>query len=208
MHSFILRQLEGWRLVGTLAVLLLLGMGAVLLLGHGDVESLRRVIRFTARTSIVLFLLAFTASSAIVLFASGFTRWQRRNRRYLGVSFAVSHFIHAGAIYALFRTDPALFWTLSNVGTIAAGGLAYVFIAAMALTSFDAAVRFLGQKTWKVLHVTGTWYIWLSFIVTFGKRVPTNGWYAAALVLLFIALLLRLLAWISRRRAQSTPLTI
>ena len=40
---------------------------------------------------------------------SDWTRWQRRNRRYHGVSFAVSHFIHLAALIALARLDQELF---------------------------------------------------------------------------------------------------
>ena len=97
--------MSGWRLVGTLS-LLLAAMTLSLAAGHGwDSEGVRLAIRATARTSLVLFALAFTASALAELIPSGATRWQRRNRRYLGVSFAVSHFIHLGAILILATHD-------------------------------------------------------------------------------------------------------
>src|SRR4051812_35990758 len=99
-------------------------------------QSWRRL-RATARTSLVLFVMAFTAGALAELLPSQATRWQRRNRRYLGVSFAVSHFIHLGVILALASVDQALFWKLTNISTIVLAGSAYLFIAAMAATSFD-----------------------------------------------------------------------
>src|SRR5579862_5617320 len=103
---------NGWRLTGLLS-LLLLAMSAAFLIGYGgDAEGLRLVIRSTARTSLVLFALAFTASAMAQLVPGEATRWQRRNRRYLGVSFAVSHVVHLVALIALARVDAELFWKL------------------------------------------------------------------------------------------------
>ena len=81
--------MNGWRLTGMLS-LLLAGMALLFLAAHGgDIEGVRLVIRATARSSLVLFALAFTASALVELVPSDLTRWQRRNRRYLGMSFAV-----------------------------------------------------------------------------------------------------------------------
>ena len=89
--------MSGWRLTGLLS-LLLLAMTQYFLGGHADVEALRLVIRSTARTSLNLFAMAFAAGALVELAPNGFTRWQRRNRRPLGVSFAVSHAIHLVAL--------------------------------------------------------------------------------------------------------------
>ena len=72
-----------------------------------EVEGVRMVIRFTARTSLLLFCLAFSAAALARLWPNAWTRWQRRNRRYLGVTFAASHAIHAVAIAAFAVMDPA-----------------------------------------------------------------------------------------------------
>src|SRR6201999_4612294 len=74
-----------------------------------EVDGVRAVIRFTARSSLMLFCLAFSAGALARLWPNAWTRWQRRNRRYLGVSFAASHAIHAVAIIAFAKMDPAGF---------------------------------------------------------------------------------------------------
>ena len=112
-----------------------------------------------------------------MLLPTPFTAWQLRNRRYLGLSFAASHLIHAAAIVLLLRWDAALFWTLTNAVNIGTGGLAYAVILAMAATSFDRTAAWLGPRRWRVLHRLGVWYIWVSFLVAFGKRIPENGAY-------------------------------
>ena len=199
-------MMQGWRLVGLLSGLLL-AMSAWLLAMHGgDVEGLRLVIRATARTSLVLFILAFTASALAELVPGAITRWQRTNRRYLGVSFAVSHFIHLAVIVALASVDQALFWKLTNITTIVLAGTAYLFIAAMAATSFDRSAAWLGPRNWRLLHLLGGWYIWTSFATAVGKRVSLDSFYWPMAALVVAAAAVRLIA-MSRRNRRRTALS-
>ena len=119
----------------------LLPLSALLLLGGaaGDRVGRRRMLI----AGVLLFALAFSASAMHQLLPGEATRWQRRNRRYLGVSFAVSHLIHLVALVALVRADSALFWTLTNPTNIVLAGTAYLFIAAMTATSFDRTAAWL-----------------------------------------------------------------
>lgn len=195
--------MNGWRLTGLLS-LLLFGMSAGLLMLHPDVEGLREVIRATARTSLVLFALAFAASSLAELAPGGYTRWQRRNRRYLGVSFAASHFIHLAALIALAQVDTPLFWTLTSPTTMVLAGTAYVFLAAMAVTSFDTTAAWLGPRKWRLLHLIGGWYIWISFAIAVAKRLPQGPIYWAMMVLVLAIGILRLIATSRRSRGVRT----
>ena len=191
--------MNGWRLTGLLALLLTAMVGGVLAL-HPDVEGLRQVIRATARTSLVLFALAFGAAAMAELAPSDVTRWQRRNRRYLGVSFAVSHALHLAALIMLARLDAALFWVLTNLMTIALAGTAYLFLAAMTMTSFDWTARWLGARKWRLLHLVGSWYIWLSFATAVGKRLPQGPVYWAMMAIVIAIGVLRLIAMSRRSR--------
>ncbi|WP_439817740.1 hypothetical protein [Zavarzinia sp. CC-PAN008] len=188
-----LRLADGWSLfwllTGAVGVLV-----ATSVLAVGGTDGLRLGIRETARTSLVLFLLAFTASAAVQLAPNGWTRWQRRNRRMLGLAFATSHFLHLGLLVGLASVDTALFWSLTNPTTIATAGLAYVFIAAMAATSFPRSAALLGPRAWRVLHWAGSAYVWISFAVAFGKRVPLDAAYALPVALLLGGLALRIAA--------------
>jgi sulfoxide reductase heme-binding subunit YedZ len=195
--------MNGWRLTSLLS-LLLTAMALCLLSIEGwDAEGIRLVIRATARTSLVLFVLAFTASAMVELLPAEATRWQRRNRRYLGVSFAVSHLIHLIAILALASIDTALFWKLTNINTIVLAGTAYLFIAAMAATSFDRTAAWLGPRKWRRLHLLGGWYIWISFAVAVGKRVPLDRFYWPMAALVIAAGIVRLVAMWRRNRRRA-----
>lgn len=194
--------MNGWRLFGVLTALLL-AMALVLLAIHAwDVEGIRQVIRATARASLLLFVLAFTASALAELAPGDLTRWQRRNRRYLGVSFAASHFIHLAAILALAALDRELFWKLTNLTTILLAGAAYLFIAAMTVTSFDRTAAWLGPRNWRRLHLIGGWYIWISFAVAVGKRVPLDRFYWPMAALVLAAGAVRLIAMARRDRRR------
>jgi sulfoxide reductase heme-binding subunit YedZ len=181
---------EGWRLFWLLTLALAAMACGLLFATGGGTDGYRLVIRATARTSLILFLAAFAASAAARLWPGAFTHWLRRNRRPFGVAFAMSHLIHLVAIITLWQSDPATFWTLSNKGSIVSGGIAYLFIAALAATSFDTIVRMIGPKAWGWLHRAGVWFIAISFIFTNGKRIPLNAVYAlpVALVLAVIAI--------------------
>lgn len=189
---------EGMRLPAFTAILLAVMAGASALAAPDVTEALRLTIRGTARLSLLLFLAAFTASALHRLAPGGTTRFLLRNRRYIGLSFALSHLLHLVAIIALAERDPALFWQLSSIGNIISGGLAYLFLAAMVATSTDAALRRLGARGWRILHTAGAWYIWMSFVVTFGKRAVMDYHYLPAMVLIFAALAVKIAAMLRR----------
>lgn len=185
----------GPALVALTGAILMTASLATILWLPDPVEAVRQVIRLTARSSLLLFLAVYTASALATLAPSGVGRWQARNRRWLGLSFALSHGLHGAAVAALVALAPELFWTLTNPVSIAGGGLAYGFIVLMALTSWDGAVRILGRKAWDRLHRVGLHYIWLVFVVSYGKRVVAMPGYSVFLVLLLAALALRIVAW-------------
>src|SRR5204862_8042774 len=93
-----------------------------------EVAGVRMVIRFTARTSLLFFCLAFSAAALARLWPNAFTHWQRGNRRHLGVTFAASHALHAAAIIAFARMDPAGFAAATSLASYLFGGIGYAFI--------------------------------------------------------------------------------
>ncbi|UKK84052.1 ferric reductase-like transmembrane domain-containing protein [Sphingopyxis sp. BSN-002] len=179
----------------------LLAMSAIIVAVAGTgIDGTRMLIRATARSSLLIFLAAFAASSLARLWPAPTTRWMIRNRRWLGLGFAFSHLVHLIAILWLFgvyggETPPP------PMRTIIGGGIAYVFIALLAATSWNGAVRALGARNWQRLHKAGVWYIWLIFMVSYGGRAAINPLYLPPAMLLVGAAALRLVA--SRRRAAA-----
>ncbi|TWI65618.1 hypothetical protein IQ16_05357 [Bradyrhizobium huanghuaihaiense] len=195
--------LEGWRLLAALVVSLIALSLWIAAMRHFDVEGVRMVIRFTARSSLTLFCLAFSAAALARLWPNAWTRWQLRNRRYLGLSFAVSHTIHAAAIVAFARMDPAGFAEATSAASYIFGGIGYAFIVAMSATSFDRTAALLGPRAFRALHLVGGYYLWIQFMVSFGKRVPAMPLYAAFLIPLLIVMALRLIAMAAHPRGRT-----
>lgn len=196
---------NGWRLTGLIAALLMLMAVGIVATQDFSVDGIRTAIRATARSSLVLFLPVFAASALVRFWPGTATHWLRRNRRYLGVSFAASHGLHAVAIAAFALRDPELFRSMTSMATLVSGGIAYLAIIAMAGTSFDRAVRWLGPRNWRILHWCGAWYIALSFVVTNAKRVPDMPFYWLAVSLTLAAIALRLAGWWQGRRVAGLP---
>ena len=109
---------DGWRLFALLSLTLLALSVWIAGMRGFEVDGVRMVIRFTARTSLVLFCLAFSAAALARLWSNAWTRWLRRNRRYLGVSFAASHAIHAVAILAFAVMDPAAYAAGTSIESV------------------------------------------------------------------------------------------
>jgi DMSO/TMAO reductase YedYZ heme-binding membrane subunit len=190
---------EGWRLFGLLTLVLIALSIWIAGMRHFEVEGVRMVIRFTARTSLLFFCLAFSAAALARLWPNAFTRWQRRNRRQLGVTFAASHALHAAAIFAFAKMDPAAYAAATSLASYVFGGIGYAFILAMTVTSFDITAAALGPRAWRALHLVGGYYLLLQFTVSFGKRIPDMPLYALFLIPLVAVFVLRMVAMASRR---------
>jgi DMSO/TMAO reductase YedYZ heme-binding membrane subunit len=176
-------------------------LGTLAVLGVGQ-EGLRGVIRLTARTSLLLFLLAFAASAAYRLRPGPGTRWLLANRRYVGLSFAASHLVHLLAIVALATRVPDDFSSHTQASTIVVGGIGYVFVALMAATSNDASVAWLGRRRWRLLHLVGAYWLWQVFLISYLARAITAPANVVPLALVLGAWALRIAA--RRRRAVVT----
>lgn len=186
-----------WSVAAGLAVMVVL----LILAEPQRSEALRMVIRATARTSLVLFMIAFSASGLVATLSMPWAQWVRHNRRQFGIGFALSHIVHLGAIMTLAWHDPALFHSLTTPASFIFGGSGYVVILAMLVTSFDGPARAIGAAAWRKLHSFGVWYLWLLFLVNFGKRVPAHPEYLFAVAIALVALAIRLTAMRRGERA-------
>ena len=55
---------------------------------------------------------------------------------------------------------------------------------------------------WLILHKSGIWYVWIVFMVAYGKRIPTGDHYILPVVVLVLAAALRFAAWRRARRLR------
>ena len=185
---------EGWRLFALLSLTLAVLCVWIASMRQFEVDGVRMVIRFTARTSLLLFCLAFSAAALARLWPNAWTQWLRRNRRYLGVTFAASHGLHAIAIGCFAIMDPPAYAAATSAASYIFGGIGYVFIIAMAATSFDRSARAIGPRAWRRLHLIGGYYLLFQFTVSFGKRIPDMPLYTLFLIPLVAVFALRMIS--------------
>ena len=124
-----------------------------------------------------------------------------RNRRYLGLAMAAAHTLH---FYYVVESLALSEEPLALV-TAVFGGLAFVLMWLMAITSNNRSMRLLGRN-WKRLHTLGMHYLWLIFMQSFAGRVAGEDPYFiyAGLTLMGVAALLLRLAAALRQRAMRT----
>jgi sulfoxide reductase heme-binding subunit YedZ len=167
---------------------LAIGLANSALQGGWDVDGALAGSRITSRWAFVFFIAAFSASSLAKLWPGGWRTALLRRRRGVGLSFAASHFVHAG----FFLTAIFVFGAERSLITFIFGGLAYLFIAAMAATSNDASVKTLGPRRWKLLHQVGGWYIVFIFANSYVGRLvgdkPLLGAFGTGLIVLAVGL--------------------
>jgi len=161
-------------------LMLIITLAALQAAGWSE-EAVRIVVRMSAKVAVVLFSLTFSASALVSLFPSSATKELLRNRRYLGLSFALAHTTHLMGLATLALAFPEPFVSELEIPRLIPGGLAYVFLFALALTSNDAAVAKLGRANWRRLHLTGCWVIEIIFAASYVPRAfedPAYVWLA------------------------------
>lgn len=185
-------KLEKWSVTSAVVVALSLASVGVFLTQGVNEDSLRGLIRYTAVSSLVLFCIVFTASSFQALYRKPWSAWMLRNRRYIGLSFASSHGFHLLFIITLLIEYPEPFLSHLAPATLIGGGVAYLFILAMSITSFKGPRRALGPKLWNLLHTSGSYYIWALFMFSYAPRLAGDTNYLPHVLLLLGALAIRL----------------
>ena len=189
--------IQKWQIVQWSTAIIGVALLFILLVNGLNEASWRIAIRFTARTSCILFLLAFTASSFRRIKSTPVSNWLITNRRYLGLSMAISHGYHAIAIAGV-----AILISENMVRDNHGANLGYLFIILMTITSFERPATLLGRRGWKILHTVGMYYLWLSFTVAFSEKI-LESWliYFPFMAALIIGLLLRFIPL--KRRLKS-----
>ena len=144
------------------------------ILGGFTEESTRLAIAWSTKISFTLFCMAFVASALHKRMKNSFSFWWLMNRKYFGISFAINHLIHLGFLLVLQQVFHPVF-NMAPSTSLMAGGMAYLFVVLMLLTSFETFAKHLSRKNWKLLHTIGGYWIWVIFLSTYVKKVEEVG---------------------------------
>jgi DMSO/TMAO reductase YedYZ heme-binding membrane subunit len=136
-----------------------------LMLDGSDItESSRAFLRVSGRMGMGLFFISFGASVLHRIFKADWTAYLIRNRRYYGISTAIVLWVHFLVILSLSVTAPAWFEVSVPWFILFPGSVTFILVGLMALTSNNFAVKKLGSKAWKRLHLVGGYLALSSFI--------------------------------------------
>ena len=191
-------NLLGWLGLTMLASVVL--MLALFFNRQPQVEHWQLWARYTARLSLFLFLAGYIAAPLYELTQNKAADWLRRNRRNAGLSFGLAHTIHLGALigFLIVSGEPV------DAATVIVGGGAYLAMFAMMATSFDGAIRRMGQKNWRRLHKFGAHYLAFVFVFTYTSSLFEP--YSKPLyliVLIWAAILIRLFISVFQRNEET-----
>jgi methionine sulfoxide reductase heme-binding subunit len=174
---------KGWWILGITAIGSAMMLGAIWSIDGWSEPAIRMAIRATARESCLLFLMAFVAVPLHRLWRTGLSQWLVQNRRFLGLSMAVSHGFHGATIAALHLITQGRHPQVNPLAI-----LGYVFLIAMSVTSFPVAAKAIGRRAWGILHTAGMHYFWLAFLLEFAPRA-LESWIYFGLTLSVISVM-------------------
>ncbi|MCJ8281813.1 MAG: hypothetical protein MJK14_18635 [Rivularia sp. ALOHA_DT_140] len=199
-----------WNIV-YIAVLISAVLTVMTLANYGvEKEGIVNWLDATGRAGMITFTAAFIASPLNKLFPSSFSKWLLKNRRFLGISFGFQHLVfHLPAVICFLVIAKA------PIDAIITGGIGFLFVIPMLITSFNAPAKLIGARNWKILHTTGMFYLMYVFIISFYPGISGNPSlnqnylvnYALLEVTLIIAVFLRVAVFVRNKMHVSSKQT-
>jgi DMSO/TMAO reductase YedYZ heme-binding membrane subunit len=159
------------------------------------------MIRWTARTSLVLFALVYVARPLVQLRPAPATKALLARRKWIGLGFATSHGFHLAGILWLASHDFGAF-VRGQEPTILVAVATFVALGMMTVTSIESVKRATPARTWRGLHWTGLQLAWLAFAATYAGAIAVHPLYAVPAAILLGAAAIRIAAWVRKRRRR------
>lgn len=119
------------------------------------------MIGFSVRWAVPLIYLVVAAAAAQRLFSGAIPAWLLRNRKYIGLCFAVAMAWQGTFIFMMSNFFRDHYY--DNVYLLRdelEGSVGYIFLAGMVVTSFQFGRKHLNNKQWKLLHTSGIYFLW------------------------------------------------
>lgn len=180
-----------------------IGLLAAFFLSNSYTEDCLRIfIAWAAKLAALFFSLAFIASALNYFIKVEWTKTLVKYRPHLGLSFMVLHTAHLIFLGILqYEFHPV--FDLAARKSLMGGGLAYLFMYMMALTTFPYFKNKLSRKSWNRLHLIGGWWIWLIFFRSYFKAAIGRNEEYLMFAILSLVLLLRIAHLIRKRMVDA-----
>jgi hypothetical protein len=156
------RAINAWWLFSLLSVPMSLVMAAEMLrIDLSTPAGVTHMIAFSVRWAVPLIYLVTAASALYTLLPGSFSTWLMRNRKYVGLAFAVAMAWQGLFIFLVSTAHRDFYYgEIFLLRDEIEGSTGYVFLAAMVATSFDVGRKLLSAAQWKLLHRSGVYFLW------------------------------------------------
>jgi DMSO/TMAO reductase YedYZ heme-binding membrane subunit len=203
------KVINGWRLFWLISIPLSAVMvveltGTDMSTGSGA----SHMIGFSVRFAVPFIFLVVAASSVQSLFPGPFPMWWLRNRKYIGMCFAVAMAWQGAFIFIMSNFFRDFYYEdIYLLRDELEGSIGYIFLTAMVVTSFPFGRKYLSQKQWKLLHKSAIYFLWAyPFSVYWWNLSYYDNPQPIDYIFYwmgFIAFTLRIAAW-GKKRHQAT----
>ena len=203
------KAINGWSLFWIVS----LAMSAVIVVNMlaidmSSPEGVSHMIGYSVRWAVPFIFLVVAISASRKLFPGTATNWLLRNRKYIGLIFAVAMAWQGLFIFLMsnFHRD-YYFEEIFYLRDELEGSTGYLFLAAMVVTSFRFGRKYLTPKQWRMLHLSGLYFLWAyPFSVYFWNLFYYENPQLIDYIFYwsgFTAFALRILAWGKKRQSYT-----
>jgi DMSO/TMAO reductase YedYZ heme-binding membrane subunit len=206
--------LNGWPLFWLISAPMSLAM-VMAMIGRDmtNPEDVSHMIGFSVRWAVPFVFLVVATSSLQALFPGPVPMWLLRNRKYIGLCFAVAMGWQGLFIFMMTNFHRGYYYEeIFYLRDELEGSTGYLFLAAMVVTSFKFGRRLLTPKQWRLLHLSGLYFLfaypfsvyWWNLYYYENPAPIDYVFYWLG----FVAFTLRIAAWASKRlkvAARNTP---
>ena len=202
------KAINKWRLFWLISIPMFITI-VVTMMGTdmSTASGVSSMIGFSVRLAVPFIFLVVAASSMQILFPGSFSKWWLRNRKYIGMCFAVAMAWQGSFILIMSNFFREYYFTDYVLRDELEGSIGYIFLSAMVVTSFRFGRKYLNQKQWKLLHKSSLYFLWAYAFSVYWWALfyyPYNQNPRAIDYVLywcgFLAFALRIVAWGKQRQ--------
>ncbi len=156
------KAINGWRLFWLISapmsvVIVIAMMGADL----SSAPGVSHMIQYSVRFAVPFLFLVVAASAVQTLFPGSFPMWWLRNRKYIGMCFAVAMAWQGTFIFIMSNFFRDYYYEdIYLLRNELEGSTGYIFLTAMVVTSFSIGRKSLNSKQWKLLQRSALFFLW------------------------------------------------
>jgi hypothetical protein len=156
------KVINGWRLFFLVSIPMCVVMVTAMI--EADLSTgtgVSEMIGFSVRFAVPFIFLVLAASSVQILFPGPVPAWWLRNRKYIGLCFAVA--MAWQGLFIFMMSNFFREYYFENIYLLRdelEGSIGYIFLPFMVLTSFNFGRQYLNPRQWKLLHKSGIYFLW------------------------------------------------